>query len=170
MNLIHFKYYYNPTHVNYVIFLMIKWIPWNWYMISHNRWAATGNLNQMKMTFIDSLALLHCWKTPFSPVPETLFLGMGIELLKGLGIVWGRGQIKFWGFLGLIPEFPHFSGLGIGTEPLKTLGMFWGRGTPKYRGFFGGKSPKISEFWGGAKSPEIFPPLELTKNFLKINL
>ena len=136
-------------------FWMIKWIPWNWYMISHYRWAATGNLNQMKMTFIDSL--LHPQKTPFFPVPETLFLGTGIELLKGLGIVWGWDQLKFWGFLGFIPEFPRFSGVGTGTEPLKTLGMLWGWGTPKYRGFIGGKSPKISEFWGGGKNFGDFP-------------
>ena len=118
-------------------------------MISHYRWAATGNLNQMKMTFIDSLGLLHPRKTSSFPVPETLLLGTGIELLKGLGIVWGWDQLKFWGFLGFIPEFPRFLGLGTGTEPLKTLGMLRGWGTPKYRGFFGEKSPKISEFRGG---------------------
>ena len=122
------------------------------------------------MAFIDALGLLHPQKNPFFPVPETLFFEDRDRAIKGFGIFWGWGQLKFWRFLGIIPKFPRFSGLGTRTEPLKTLGMLRRRGTPKYRGFFGGKSPKISEFWGGAKSPEIFPPLELTKNFLKINL
>ena len=126
-------------------------------LISHYRWAVTGNLNQMKMTFIGSLGLLHPWKPLFFPVPETLFLGTGIELLKGLGIVWGWGQLKFWGFLGFIPKFPRFLGLGTGTESLKTSGMLQGWGNPKYQGFFGGKSPKISEFRGGGKNLGDFP-------------
>ena len=144
----------------------MPWIPWNWYMISHYRWAATGNLNQMKMTFIDSLGFLHLWKTPFFPVPETLFLGTGIELLKALGIVWGWGQQKFWGLLGFVPEFPRFLGLGTGMEPLKTFGMLWGQGTPKYRGFFGGKSPKISKFWGGGGGKNLgdFPTTTQYRN------
>ena len=112
-------------------------------------------------------------KTPFSPVSKTLFLGTGIELLKGLGIVWGRGQLKFWGFLGFIPKFPRFSGLGTGTESLKTSGMLRGWGNPKYWGFFGGKSPKISEFRGGGGGknlgdfPTTSPKLSLKK--LEIN-
>ena len=43
--------------------------------------------------------------------PRILGMGLGIEPLKVLGILWGRGKHKSWGFFGeKNPEKPQISG------------------------------------------------------------
>ena len=48
-------------------------------------------------------------------------MGTGFKLLKGLGMLWGRGKLKIWGlFVGKSPKIPKFRGGGGG----KILGDF----------------------------------------------
>ena len=80
---------------------------------------------------------------------KTLIFRDGDKFLKGLGKIWGRGELIFWGVLGYIPEKPQFLGMGMGIELPKGSGMVWGRGSLKFWGF-GGKNPQKSpNFWAG---------------------
>ena len=51
----------------------------------------------------------------FNPkIPCSLGMQTGLELSIGSGIIWGRGKLKFRGFLGVNPrKSPNF---GVGTE------------------------------------------------------
>ena len=74
---------------------------------------------------------------------------MKIKLFKTLGTFWGRGRLKFWGFIGVYPQKTPNFGDGDGVTTFKMFGDTLGTGKPQISGFFGGKFPKISEFWGG---------------------
>ena len=66
-----------------------------------------------------------------------------------LGMLWGRGQPKFWGFIEVHPrKTPNF-GDGDGVTGLKIIGDSLGTGNSQILGIFGEKSPKIPKFWGG---------------------
>ena len=41
-------------------------------------------------------------------------MGTGIEPLKGLGILWGRGRLKLWGFFGGKSPKNSKNGAGMG--------------------------------------------------------
>ena len=70
------------------------------------------------------------WGTGMTKSPKTpkFGVGLGTELLKGLGILWGRGKLKVRGILGeKSPKKPKFRG-GDGNRALEMFGDAPGMG------------------------------------------
>ena len=92
--------------------------------------------------------------------PQKTGMGTGIEPLKGLGILWGRGKHKSWGFFGAkTPKKPKFWG-EVGARALKRFGDNLGTGQSQLLGNFQWKipeNPQISE-WGRGKESRGFLP------------
>ena len=66
-----------------------------------------------------------------------------------MGTFWGRGQLKFWGFIGVYPQKNPYFGDGDGVSPPEMFGDGLGTGKPQILGIFGEKSPKNPKFRGG---------------------
>ena len=76
-------------------------------------------------------------------------MGLIPEKPRILGMLWGRGQPKFWGFIEVHPRKPPNFGDGDGVTGLKIIGDSLGTGIPQILGIFGEKSPKIPKFRSG---------------------
>ena len=77
-----------------------------------------------------------------------------------LGMLWGRGQPKFWGFIEVHPrKTPNF-GDGDGVTTLKMFGDTLGTGEPQILGVFWGKTPENPQIsgWGRGKKYRGFSP------------
>ena len=99
----------------------------------------------MKMTFIDSLGLLHPRKTLFFLVPKKLFLGTGIprdRAIKRFGDSLGMGPAKILGIFGVYPRIPPFFGAGDGDRAFKDFGDALGTWKPQKLGIFWRKIPE----------------------------
>ena len=76
-------------------------------------------------------------------------MGLIPEKPRILGMLWGRGQPKFWGFIEVHPrKTPNF-GDGDGVRGVKIIGDSLGTGNLQILGIFGEKSPKIPKFRSG---------------------
>ena len=74
--------------------------------------------------------------------PHISGMGTGFHLLKCLGMVWGRGNPKYWGFLGRNPrKTPNF-GDGDGVTAPKMFGDGLGTGKPQNLGWGRGKESR----------------------------
>ena len=80
---------------------------------------------------------------------------MRIKLFKTLGTFWGRGQLKFWGFIGVYPQKTPSFGDGDGVSSPEMFGDGLGTGNPQILGTFGEKSPKNPKFWGGDEGKNL---------------
>ena len=49
-------------------------------------------------------------------IPRFLGMGTGLELFIGLGILWGQGKLKLWGFWGENPKKSPNFGAGTGER------------------------------------------------------
>ena len=74
---------------------------------------------------------------------------MGTELFQHLGTIWGWGQPKFWGFIGVYPQKTLNFGDGDRVTAPKMFGDGLGTGKPQILGIFWEKSPKNPKFRGG---------------------
>ena len=92
---------------------------------------------------------------------------MRIKLFKTLGTFWGRGRLKFWGFIGVYPPKTPSFGDRDGVSSLEIFGDGLGTAKPQILGTFGEKSPKKPKFWGGdeGKNLGIFTTLIGNKIF-----
>ena len=91
----------------------------------------------------------------------------GDRALQNLGTFWGRGQPKYWGFLGVNPRKPPNFGDGDGVTAPKMFGDALGTGKPQTLGIFGEKSPKIPNFWdrdGGKNLGDFYHSLPTLYN------
>ena len=76
-------------------------------------------------------------------------MGMGLQLPKFWGMLWGRGNPKFWGFIEVHPRKTPNIGDGDGVTGAKIIGDSLGTRKPQILGIFGEKSPKIPKFRSG---------------------
>jgi len=87
-------------------------------------------------------------------------MGLGIDPLKVLGILWGWGKHKNWGFLGVkTPKNPKFRG-EVGARALKRFGDSLGTGQTQLLRYFWGKIPKNPQNseWGREIESRGFSP------------